>query len=153
MGICRKISAVAGPVCPRRVSTSCPQGIPPTPGGGGAGSQDDLGERPLPVALLPNHLCQQRSSVPCERCRLKRPDTKKRGDFEALGSVIHLPTATAAIRENPDPGRSSGGKRFSDTVRGIAPTGVEKTRGDNRRHPLLHRGIGNARFSQVSMHQ
>ena len=46
----------------------------------------------------------QQRSVLCERCRLKRRDAKKRGDSEALGAVIHLPTGTAANHENPDPG-------------------------------------------------
>jgi len=46
---------------------------------------------------------QQRSGL-CERCRLKRRDAKKPDDSEALGVVILLPTATAAIHENPDPG-------------------------------------------------
>ena len=41
----------------------------------------------------------------------------------------------------------------ANALSGIAPNEVEKKHGDNRRHPLLHRGIGNARFSQVSMHQ
>jgi hypothetical protein len=48
---------------------SCPQGIPPTLGGGAAGDPDDPEERPLPVALLPNHLCQH---------RLKRCDAEQR---------------------------------------------------------------------------
>src|SRR5664279_5281326 len=105
MGICRKISAVAGPVCPRRVSTSCPQGIPPILGGGGAGRRDDLEERPLPVALCRITFGNnQQRWVLCERCRLKRRDDKQRDDSEALGLVIHLPTATAAIHENPNPG-------------------------------------------------
>jgi hypothetical protein len=133
MGICWRIRAAAGPVCPRRVSTSCPQGIPPTPGGGGAGDRDDLEERPLPVALLPNHLCQH---------RLKRRDAKKPDDSEAFGVVTLAPTATAAIYENPDPGVSNAGKRFADAVSGIAPNRVEMTHGDNRHRPLLY---GNCR--------
>ena len=46
----------------------------------------------------------QQRWVLCERCRLKRRDAKQQDDSEALGVVIHLPTATAVIRENPDPG-------------------------------------------------
>ena len=46
----------------------------------------------------------QQRWVLCERCRLKRRDAKQQDDSEALGVVIHLPTATAAIPENPDPG-------------------------------------------------
>ena len=46
----------------------------------------------------------QQRRVRCERCRLKRRDAKQRDDSEALGVVIHLPTATAAIHETPDPG-------------------------------------------------
>ena len=46
----------------------------------------------------------QQRWVLCERCRLKRRDAKQRDDAEALGVVILLPTATAAILENPDPG-------------------------------------------------
>jgi hypothetical protein len=46
----------------------------------------------------------QQGSVLCERCRLKRHDAKQRDDSEVLGVVIHLPTATAAIHENPKPG-------------------------------------------------
>jgi len=46
----------------------------------------------------------QQRSVLCERCRLKRLDAKQGDDSEAGGVVIHLPTATAAIQENPDPG-------------------------------------------------
>ena len=46
----------------------------------------------------------QQRWVLCERCRLKRRDAKQRDDAEALGVVILLPTATAAIHENPDPG-------------------------------------------------
>ena len=46
----------------------------------------------------------QQRWVVCERCRLKRRDTKKRDDSEALGVVIQLPTATATIHENQDPG-------------------------------------------------
>ena len=45
----------------------------------------------------------QQRSVLCDRCRLKRRDAKQRDDSEALGVVIHLPTATAAIHENPNP--------------------------------------------------
>ena len=48
MGICWRIRAAAGPICPRRVSTSCPQGTPPTLSGGAAGSRDGLEERPPP---------------------------------------------------------------------------------------------------------
>jgi DNA invertase Pin-like site-specific DNA recombinase len=46
----------------------------------------------------------QQRWVLCERCRLKRRDAKQQDDSEALGVVIHLPTATASMRENPDPG-------------------------------------------------
>ena len=46
----------------------------------------------------------QQRWVLCRRCRLKRRDAKQRDDAEALGVVILLPTATAAILENPDPG-------------------------------------------------
>ena len=46
----------------------------------------------------------QQRWVLCERCRLKRRDAKQQDDSEALGVVIHLPTATASIPENPDPG-------------------------------------------------
>lgn len=46
----------------------------------------------------------QQRSVLCDRCRLKRRDAKQRDDSEALGLAIHLPTATAAIHENPNPG-------------------------------------------------
>lgn len=46
----------------------------------------------------------QQRWVLCERCRIKRRDAKKRDDAEALGVVIHPPTATAAIHETPDPG-------------------------------------------------
>jgi hypothetical protein len=46
----------------------------------------------------------QQLSVLCERCRLKRRDAKQRDDAEARGLAIHLPTATAAIHENPNPG-------------------------------------------------
>jgi hypothetical protein len=46
----------------------------------------------------------QQRWVLCDRCRLKRRDDKQRDDSEALGLVIHLPTATAAIHENPNPG-------------------------------------------------
>ena len=31
-------------------------------------------------------------------------DAKQRDDSETLGVVLHLPTATAALYENPDPG-------------------------------------------------
>jgi hypothetical protein len=37
-------------------------------------------------------------------CRLKRRGAKHRDDSEAVGIVIPLPTATAAIHENPNPG-------------------------------------------------
>ncbi len=56
----------------------CAQGIPPTLGGGGAGSQDNLEEGPLPVAPLPNNLCQH---------LLKWRGVKRRDDSEALGVV------------------------------------------------------------------
>jgi RecB family endonuclease NucS len=46
----------------------------------------------------------QQRWVLCEGCRLKLRDSKKRHDAEALGVVILMPTATAAIHENPDPG-------------------------------------------------
>ena len=59
-GVCCRIREAAGPVCPRRVLASCHPRIRPTLGGGGAGDRDDPEERPLPVALLPNHLCQHR---------------------------------------------------------------------------------------------
>ena len=41
----------------------CAQGIPPTLGGGGAGSRDNLEEGPLPVAPLQNNLCQQPTTL------------------------------------------------------------------------------------------
>ena len=60
----------------------CAQGIPPTLGGGGAGSRDDLGEGPLPVAPLQNNLCQQPTTLGAVRtvpAQAARRQAAKRG--------------------------------------------------------------------------
>lgn len=46
----------------------------------------------------------QQRSVLGERSRLKWRYAKKRDDAEEVGVFILLPTGTAAIHENPDPG-------------------------------------------------
>lgn len=100
MGVCWRIREAARAVCPQRVAASCPQRIRPALDGGGAGNRDVLEEGPPSGPVTESPL----PPVLCERCRLKRRNAKKRDDAEALGVVIHLPNATAAIHENPEPG-------------------------------------------------
>jgi hypothetical protein len=97
MGICWRSRAAARQVCPQRKR--------PTLGGGGADNRGDLEEDPSqwPCYRITSANNQQRS-VLCEQCPLKRRDAQQRDDSEALGVVIHLPAATAAIHENPNPG-------------------------------------------------
>ena len=68
------------------------------------GSRDDLKERPLPVALLPNHLCQLTTTFGPVRTVPTQAARRQKDYAEALGVVVHLPIATAANHENPDPG-------------------------------------------------